>query len=58
MSESEPEPKSLDARSEILSSEIFDLCEIFDLLLFVSSFSSQSKGTRCGDYFFDVCCVN
>jgi len=41
-----------------VSSENFDLCEIFDLLLFVSHFASQSKGIRLGDYFFDVCCIN
>jgi len=39
-------------------SEIFDLCEISDLLLFVSYFASQSKGIKFDDYFFDVCCVN
>jgi len=27
-------------------------------LLFVSYFASQRKGTKFGDYFFDVCCVN
>jgi len=32
--------------------------EISDLLLFVSYFSSLSKGIKFGDYFFDVCCVN
>jgi len=41
-----------------LASEISDLCEIADLLLFVSYFSSQSKGIKFGDDFFDVCCVN
>jgi len=39
-------------------SEISDLCEISDLLLFVSYFASQSKGIQLGDYFLDVCCVN
>ena len=32
--------------------------EIFDLLLFVSYFISQSKGIKLGVYVFDVCCVN
>jgi len=32
--------------------------EIFDLLLFVSYFASQSKGIKFGNYYFDVCCVN
>jgi len=32
--------------------------EISDLLLFVSYFASQNKGTKFGDYFFDVCCVD
>ena len=41
-----------------VSSEISDLCEISDLLLFVSYFSSESKGIKFGDYFFDVCYVN
>ena len=41
-----------------VSSEISDLCENSDLLFFVSYFASQSKGIRCGDNFFDVCCVN
>ena len=41
-----------------VSSEISDLCEIFDLILFVSYFASQSKGIKFGDYFFDVCCAN
>ena len=38
-----------------VSSEISDLCEISDLLLFVSYFASQSKGMKLGDCFFDVC---
>jgi len=42
----------------LVSSEISDLCEISDLLLFVSYFASQSKGIMSGNYFFDVCCVN
>ena len=41
-----------------VSSEISDLCEISDLLLFVSHFASQSNGIKIGDYFFDVCCAN
>jgi len=41
-----------------MSSEIFDLCEIYDLLFSVSYFASQSKGIKFDDYFFDVCCVN
>jgi len=32
--------------------------EISDLLLFVSYFTSQSKGIKFGVYFFDVCCAN
>jgi len=32
--------------------------EIFDLLLFVSYFASQSKGIRFGVYVPDVCCTN
>jgi len=41
-----------------VSSEFSDLCEISDLLFFVSYFASQSKGIKFGEYFFDVCCVN
>jgi len=41
-----------------VSSEMSDLCETYDLLLFVSHFACQSKGTKFGDYSFDVCCVN
>ena len=41
-----------------VSNGITDLCEISDLLFFVSYFASQSKGMKFGDYFFDVCCVN
>ena len=41
-----------------VSSEISDLCVISDLLLFLSYFSSQSKGIKFGNYFFDVRCVN
>jgi len=45
-------------KSEPASSEISDLCEISDWLLFVSYFASQSKGIKFGDYFFDVYCWN
>ena len=41
---------------EPVSSEISDLCEISDLLLFVSYF--HSKGIKFGVSFFDVCYVN
>jgi len=41
-----------------VSSEISDLCEISDLLFFISYFASQSKGIKFSDYFFDVCCAN
>jgi len=41
-----------------VSSEISDLCEISDLLMFFSYFSSQNKKIKSGYYFFDVCCVN
>jgi len=34
-----------------VSSEISELCEISDLLLFVSSFASQSEGIKFGNYF-------
>jgi len=34
-----------------MSSEISDLCEISDLLLFVCYFASQSEGIKFGDYF-------
>ena len=40
------------------SSEISDLCEISDMLLFFSYFDSQNKELKSGNYFFDVCCVN
>jgi len=39
-----------------VSSEISDLCEISDLLLFFSYFASQNKEIKSGKYFFDVCC--
>jgi len=42
-----------------MTSEISDLCKIYDLLFSVSYFASQSsKGIKFDDYFFDVCCVN
>ena len=41
-----------------MSSEISDLCEISDLLLFLSYFASQNKEINPGNYFFVVCCVN
>jgi len=43
---------------EPVSSEISDLCEISDLLLFFSYFLSESNGIKFGNYFFDVCCVH
>jgi len=39
-----------------VSSEIFDICEIFDLLLFFSYSASQNKEIKSGNYFFDVLC--
>jgi len=44
-------------QSNPVSSEISDLCEIFDLLLFFSNFASLRKGLKFGGYFSDVCCV-
>ena len=41
-----------------VSSEISDLCEISDLLLFFSYFASQNKETKSGNTFLHVCCVN
>jgi len=41
-----------------ISSEISNLCEISDLLLFFSYFASQNKEITSGNSFFDVCCVN
>jgi len=38
------------------SNEISDLCEISDLLLFVSYFPFRSKGIKFGDYSYDACC--
>jgi len=40
-----------------VSSEISDLFEISDLLLFLGYFASQNKEIKPGNYFFDVCCV-
>jgi len=37
-----------------VSSEISDLCEISDLLLFISYFASQIKGLKLGVCFFDM----
>ena len=42
----------------LVSSEISDLCEISDLLLFLGYFASQNKEIKPGNYYFDVCCVN
>jgi len=56
--------------SDPLSSEIYDTCEISDLLIFLSYFPSQNKEIvaqhhqrgcdkiKSGNYFCDVCCVN
>jgi len=41
-----------------VSGEISDLCENFDLILFVSYFASLNKGIKFDDYFFDECCVS
>ena len=41
-----------------VSSEISDLCEISDLLLFVSYCASQNIEIKFGNNFFDVYCVN
>jgi len=41
-----------------VSSEISDLCEISDLLVFVRYFASQNKKIKFDNYFFDVCYVN
>jgi len=43
---------------EPVSSEVSDLSEISDLLLFVSYFASQNTEIKLGNHFFDVCCVN
>ena len=54
-SDSAPVPKFLNPGS--VSSEIFDLCEISDLLSFVSYFASQNTEIMFGNCFFGVCCV-
>ena len=41
-----------------MSSEIFDLCEISDLLLFFSYFASQNKEIVSGNALFEECRVN
>jgi len=41
-----------------VSSEISDICEISELLLFLKYLTSQNKEINCGNLFFDVCCVN
>ena len=45
-------------KSTPVSSEISDVCEISDLLLFFSDFASQNKEITSGNSFFDVCFVN
>jgi len=45
-------------RHSPVSSEIPDLCEISDLLLFVSYFAIQNKKIKFRNYFFDVYGVN
>jgi len=40
--------------SDPVSSEISDLCEISELLLFVSYFASQNKSLKFRNYFFNV----
>ena len=42
----------------LVSSEIYELCELSVLLMFMSCFASQSKRVKFGAYFFDVCCAN
>ena len=37
-----------------VSSEIYDLCEFSEQLLFVSYFAAQTKGIKFGDYLLDV----
>jgi len=41
-----------------VSSEISDLYEISDLLLFFNYFASQNKEITPGNSFLDVCCAN
>jgi len=45
-----------DLRADPVSSEISDLCEISDLLLFFSYFASQNEEIKSGNYFF-MCVV-
>jgi len=40
-----------------VSSEISDLCKISDLLLFFSSFASQGKQIKSGNYCTFLMCV-
>jgi len=54
--DSAPVPKCLN--SGPVSSEISDLCEISDLLLFLRYFTFQNKQIKFGNDFFDVCCLN
>ena len=44
--------------AEPVSSWIFDLRQISDLLLFFNYFTSQNEEIKSDNYFFDVCCVN
>jgi len=41
-----------------VASEISDICEISDLLLFFGYFVSQNKELKSGNYFLDVCCAS
>ena len=50
--------KFLASNPDPVSSEISDLCEISELLLFLSCFASKSKRIKFGNYVFDVCRVN
>jgi len=56
--ESESDSKKRWTGVDPVSSEISDLCEIYDLLLFVCCFASQSEEIKFRGYFFDVCCIN
>jgi len=47
-----------DPESTAVSSEISDFCEVSDLLLFVTYFTSQSKRIKFGVHFFYLRCVN
>ena len=53
-----PEYQFAKSRSCPVSSEFLDLCEISDLLLFLSCSTSKNKEIRFGNYFFDVYCAN